>query len=68
MGLVMMPKMIEIFGKVASATSKSNFGGPAGGEALERASLPMAGENQRTKREVKFSSERVGTYANMMQL
>jgi len=34
----MMPKMTEISGKVASATSNSNFGGPAGGEALERAS------------------------------
>ena len=34
----MMPKMAEISGKVASATSRSNFGGPAGGSALERAS------------------------------
>ena len=39
-GSGMMSKMSEIFGKVASATSKSNFGGPAGGEALERASPP----------------------------
>ena len=34
----MMPKMTEISGKIASATSKSNIGGPAGGSALERAS------------------------------
>ena len=33
----MMPKNGQISGKVASATSKSNFGGPAGGSALERA-------------------------------
>ena len=38
----MMPKMTEISGKVASATSKSNFGGPAGGSALERASPLVA--------------------------
>ena len=36
----MMPKMTEISGKVASARSRSNFGGPAGGSALERASPP----------------------------
>ena len=34
----MMPKMSEISGKVVSATSRSNFGGPAGGSALERVS------------------------------
>ena len=34
-------KMTQISGKVASATSKSNFGGPAGGSALERASPPI---------------------------
>ena len=39
-GLVMMPKMTEIFGKVPSAKSNSNFGGPAGGSALERVSPP----------------------------
>ena len=33
-------KMTEIFGKVTSTTCKSNFGGPAGGSALERASPP----------------------------
>ena len=32
----MMPKNGQISGKVASARSKSNFGGPAGGSALER--------------------------------
>ena len=32
----MMPKMAEISGKVASATSKSNFGGRVSGSALER--------------------------------
>ena len=36
----MLPKMTEISGKVASATSRSNFGGPAGGSALERVSPP----------------------------
>ena len=36
----MMPKMSKIFGKVTSTTLKSNFGGPAGGSALERASPP----------------------------
>ena len=34
------PKMIEIFEKVTAAELNSNFGGPAGGEALERASPP----------------------------
>ena len=43
-GSGMMPKMAEISGKVVSATSRSNFGGPAGGSALERASPPMGGE------------------------
>ena len=32
--------MGEIFGKVTSAKLKSNFSGPAGGSALERASPP----------------------------
>ena len=32
--------MNEIFRKVPPAQSKSNFGGPAGGSALERASPP----------------------------
>ena len=35
------PEMVEIFEKVTSASVKSNFGGPAGGEALERASPPI---------------------------
>ena len=35
-----MPKMTEIFEKVTSPRLKSNFGGPAGGSALERASPP----------------------------
>ena len=35
-------KITEFFGKVAPAKSKSNFGGPAGGEALERASPKKA--------------------------
>ena len=33
----------EIFGKTLAAELKVNLGGPAGGEALERASPPMAG-------------------------
>ena len=32
--------MVENFEKVTSASVKSNFGGPAGGSALERASPP----------------------------
>ena len=32
--------MIEIFEKLTSAKFKLNFGGPAGGSALERASPP----------------------------
>ena len=32
--------MTEISGKAASARSNSNFGGPAGGEALSRAEPP----------------------------
>ena len=36
----MVPKMNEIFEKVTSPKLKSNLGGPAGGEALERASPP----------------------------
>ena len=43
----MHPKMSEIFGKVTAAELKSNFGGPAGGSALERASPPMAGKKSR---------------------
>ena len=39
-GSGMMPKMGEIFGKVTSAKLKSNFSGPAGGSALERALPP----------------------------
>ena len=39
-GSGMMPEMGEIFGKVTSAKLKSNFSGPAGGLALERASHP----------------------------
>ena len=39
-GSGMMPEMGEIFGKVTSAKLKSNFSGPAGGSALERASPP----------------------------
>ena len=45
----MMSKITEISGKVAPATSKSNFGGPAGCSALERASPPMAAEKYRKK-------------------
>ena len=37
----MHPKIAEIFGKVTSAKFKLNFGGPAGGSALERASPPI---------------------------
>ena len=33
-------KMVEILEKVTSVSVKSNFGGPAGGSALERASPP----------------------------
>ena len=51
----MMPKMGEIFGKVTSAKLKSNFSGPAGGSALERASPPKAGERFRQKLFVEFS-------------
>ena len=36
----MHPKMSEIVGKMIAAELKSNFGGPAGGSALERASPP----------------------------
>ena len=36
----MGPKMTEIFGKMTAVELKSNFGGPAGGSALERASPP----------------------------
>ena len=37
----MHPKIDEFFGKVTSAKFKFNFGAPAGGEALERASPPI---------------------------
>ena len=37
----MHPKIAENFGKVTSAKFKLNLGGPAGGEALERASPPI---------------------------
>ena len=33
--------MVEIFQEVTFASVKSNFGGPAGGSALERASPPI---------------------------
>ena len=56
-GSGMMPKMTEISGKVASATSKSNFGGPAGGSALERAS--PAGGRGKIKKEVCFVMENI---------
>ena len=44
----MHPKMSEISRKVTSAGVKSNFGGPAGGEALSRAE-PPAGPPKSTK-------------------
>ena len=46
--------MGEIFGKVTSPKLKSNFSGPAGGSALERASPPKAGERFREEMFIKF--------------
>ena len=46
----MMPKITEISGKVAPATRNSNFGGPAGGSALERASPPNKAKFYMTRR------------------
>ena len=40
----MMPEMGEILEKVTSAKLKSNFSGPAGGSALERASPPRVND------------------------
>ena len=52
----MTPKMTEIFEKVPSATSRSNFGGPAGGSALERVS-PASKKHYMTR--MPFLSSRV---------
>ena len=46
----MMPKFSEIFEKVTSPSVKSNFSGPAGGSALERAEPPKAGKKRIRKK------------------
>ena len=53
----MMPKMGEIFEKVTSPKLKSNFSGPAGGSAPERASPPKNEYYHMTRRA--FLSSRV---------
>ena len=59
--------MNEIFRKVPPAQSKSNFGGPAGGSALERASPPLAGEKSREEVYMIWKGKRRGGTHEMGQ-